>query len=283
MIEEYSTETIKQSLFSNLVVNRNIAKHTHYFWEFTYAVNGEITNLVNDQPTKTHVLSEIVIIKPGDTHEIVREKKESADPPPTTLHRDIYVMPEKMKKCCEMLSLTLYDELLSAPSLIIDAKNEHLETLEYTLKLFQQYNDFSQKNNEFLDKLHTTVVFQLLGMYLKQSHVIKKAMPPWIEQFFEQLKDEDFLCKKIDEIIRSFNYSHSYICREFKKYVGKTMVQCLNESRIIYSTILLTDPEMTILNIAMQLNYSSQSAYINAFKSVYKISPHQWRKKQFNL
>lgn len=59
------------------------------------------------------------------------------------------------------------------------------------------------------------------------------------------------------------------------------MVQCLNESRVVYSTILLMDNSLSVLDIAMRLNYNSQSAYINAFKKVYQVSPHRWRMRVF--
>lgn len=279
MIEEYTLETLNNSFYTAQLINRDITLHSHYFWEFTYAISGELINKVNDEPIKTHVLCEILLIKPGSTHEILCPEQSDV----AKYHRDVYVTPEKMKKCCELLAPDLYEELLASPLIVLDAQKENLEALEHTLKLFHQYNGYSQKDIKFLDQLHTTIIFQFLSIYLKNSIHSEKKYPDWIEKFFERLKDEKFLCQKIEDIIKPFNYSHSYICREFKKHVGKTMIQCINEGRVIYSTIFLIDPKITILDIAMRLNYSSQSAYINAFKSVYGISPNQWRKKQLNV
>lgn len=279
MIEEYTYETLSNSFFTAQLINRNITLHSHYFWEFTYSITGELINKVNGEPIKTHALCEILLIKPGSTHEILC--LEQSEKP--KYHRDVYVTPEKMKKCCDLLSPDLYDELMSVPFIVLDAQKENLEALERTLKLFHQYNGHSQKDVQFLEQLHTTILFQLLGIYLKNSASSEKKYPEWIEKFFERLKDEKVLCQKIEDVIKPFNYSHSYICREFKKHVGKTMVQCVNEARVIYSTIFLIDPNVTVLEIAMRLNYSSQSAYINAFKSVYGVSPNHWRRKQLNL
>lgn len=281
MIEKYSSDIIKKSVYTALRHCTNIPIHSHYFWEFTYCITGELVHKVNGKSINAHVLSEIILIKPNDTHEIIQPSSSSN--PIKKYYRDIYVTPEKMKKCCDCLDPQLYNTLLNTPIIIFDGENENLEALEKSLNVFQRYYGYVQENAEFLEKLHTTVIFQILGIYLRNSINLKKNYPDWIDNFLEQTKSEEFLCRKVDDIIKSYNYSHSYICREFKKYLGKTMIQFLNESRIIYSTVLLLDPQISILDIAMRLNYSSQSAYINAFKAVYKIPPNQWRNKQLKL
>lgn len=281
MIEKYSSEVIKKSVYTTLRYCTNIATHSHYFWEFTYCTTGELIHKINGEPIKMHTLSEIILIKPNDTHEIIQPATEINSA--TKHYRDIYVTPEKMKKCCDFLDPKLYETLLNTPVIILDGKNENLESLEQSLSIFQRYYGYVQENAEFLEKLHTALIFQILGIYLRNNISKKKKYPDWIDNFLEQTKNESFLCGKVEDIIKSYNYSHSYVCREFKKYLGKTMVQFLNESRVIYSTVLLLDPKISILDIAMRLNYSSQSAYINAFKKVYKIPPNQWRNKQLKL
>ena len=282
MIIEYNKDTIERSPFTALLVNQHIESHTHYFWEFTYSTKGVVDNIVSGIPIKTKAFRKIVLIKPGDTHEIIKDISNGDNP--EEYHRDVYVFPDKMKKICDFLSPTLYNDLKNSNKpIVIDCKNENLETLEYTLNLLKTSISYSAENMALLEQIHTTVIFQLLGYYLKSVRQNAKRYPDWIEAFFEKLKSEEFLRKDISEIIDEYNYSHGHICREFKKHVGKTMVQALNESRIIYSSVLLADKSLSILEIAMRLNFSSQSAYINAFKKFYEISPNKWRKQTFNL
>lgn len=280
MIEQYTAETLGAHPYTSLLVNRDIPMHTHYFWEFTYVISGELVNAVNSERIRTPALSEIILIRPGDTHQIFREN--AAPDQPTQYHRDIYVSPEKMKKLCDFLDPDLYASLLNEPRIILDAKNHFLESLEYTLNFFSRKEAMRAEAIGTLEQLHTTVVFQLLGMIVKNRLQIKSDYPQWIDDFFDLIKTEEGLCTPIGELICKLHYSHSYICRTFKKHVGKTMVQCLNENRIIHSTIFLMDKSMSILDIAMRMNYNSQSAYINAFKKIYGISPSKWRERQLN-
>ncbi|MBE7085958.1 MAG: helix-turn-helix domain-containing protein [Clostridiales bacterium] len=279
MIEIYNEKTIQQNFYTSKLLNRNIEHHLHSFWEITYCIDGEITHWVNDQPIKTHALSEILLIKPKDTHRITKDEDSLNTSP--TFHRDIYVTPEKMKRCCDFLSPTLYKELLKKDFIILDGKQEYLETWEHSLKVFKNYSTYLKNDIEVLEKIHTSVVFQILSIYFKKF-LQKTTYPAWINSFFTKLKSESCLCQSVEAITKEFNYSHAYLCREFKKHTGKTMVQCLNESRIIYSTLLLLDPKVSILEIAMRLNYSSQSAYCNAFKEIYNMSPKEWQKVQLN-
>ncbi len=276
----YDHETIQKNFYTSKLLNRNIEHHSHFFWEFTYCIDGGITHWINGTPIKTHVFSEILLIKPGDTHRLTQDEDDALSQTPT-FHRDIYVTPEKMRRCCEFLSPTLYKELLQKDLIILDGKHEHLETLEYSLKLFENHSTYLKNDIDVLEKIHTTVIFQILSIYFKKL-LQKTTYPAWINSFFIKLKSESFLCQSIEDITKDFNYSHPYLCREFKKYTGKTMVQCLNESRVIYSTLLLLDPKNSILEIAMRLNYSSQSAYCNAFKNMYHMSPREWQKVQFD-
>lgn len=280
MIENYTSETVANSPYTTLLFNQHIPPHTHFFWEFTYTVNGTVTNYVNGTPVECHPFSKIVLIQPGVTHEMIPVDQATPGAAPLQ-HRDIYVTVDKMKKLCAMLDKNLYAALCQSPVTVIDTINENMESFEYTLNYFNVYESSFSSHMDLFDQLHTTVVFQILGILLKHKIRQKREYPDWIENFFDNLKSESFLCRDVQDIVRDIHYSHGYICREFKKNVGKTMVQCLNESRVVYSTILLMDNSLSVLDIAMRLNYNSQSAYINAFKKVYQVSPHRWRMRVF--
>jgi len=277
MIELYDENDIKHHFFTAKLFNQNIQIHRHSFWEVSYCINGELTHWINEKPFKTHANSDIILIKPGDSHRITHTPLNSA----ASFHRDIYITPAKMKMCCDLLSPTLYKELLERSPIIIDGSKNHLEYSESQLHFFDKFDSLSKIENDILDKIHTAVIFQILSIYFNRI-LQKPTYPTWLNEFFLKLKNEENLCKNVSELAKLSNYSPAYLSREFKKHTGKTIIQYLNENRILYSTFLLLNPENTILAIAMRLNYSSQSAYCNAFKKVYNMSPREWRHAQFN-
>ena len=275
-VEVYGRKTIETSFFAAFLYNQNIGKHTHVFFEFTYCVSGEMTNVVNGEEIQTPALESIVLIKPGDVHEI-RKSTPSSDIP--EYHRDIYCLKEKMKSVCDFLSPGLYEELLHKEDpIVIPAPKDTILELENSLNFFNNGGLYSEKVRAEQDRHHTATIVRLMDLYLLSKRQKSAAYPHWIEEFLQSLSKEEVLREGISELIQSMNYSRGHICREFKKYVGKTMIECLNEARIAYSTILLSDSSLSISEVASRLNFSSQGAYTNSFKKIYGVSPKQWRK-----
>ena len=275
-IDNYTFQTtLKSAPYTALLNNHDISLHRHFFWEITYVINGSVTNYVNGTPIICDSLSKIIIMKPNDTHRIVNNVNV---PNQANKHRDIYVQDDRMKYICDTISPTLYDEISQTP-VVIDTSYENLESLEYTLKMFLITEPYTNIQPDIYDQLHHTVICQILGMFLKTKLKKEKDMPEWAEDFLSNMKNEEVLTLPVNEILKKYPYSHGYLCREFKKLTGKSMVQYLNESRIHYSTILLLNNSLSILDIAMLLNYNSQSAFINAFKKIYNMPPSAWRKK----
>lgn len=273
---EYTQETISSHPFTSFLHNRDIEAHKHMFFEFTYCLSGEVINIVDEKRVHTDAFHELLILRPGETHEI---RKETPVSDVAEYHRDIYCTKEKFRTIAEFLKPGLYEEIMSVKGpIVIPCSREALEALERMAGRLYSNTPLTKESVEALERHHTVAVCNVLDLYLaSKDSLTEKAYPEWIQEFFRALNTEATLQKNIGEIIAEMNYSRGHICREFKKYVGKTMVECLNESRIFYSAILLRNSEDSILEIAMRLNYSSQSAFTNAFKKVYGVSPRSWR------
>lgn len=273
-------DTIRPCPYTALIVNSEHLRHVHEFWEITYTVSGSLTNYVNDKPIPCNPYTRFLIMKPGDIHEIKLDNEENPLPEGIYYHRDVYVTDEKMRALCNAVSADLYADLLSQTKPIcVPVGNSILECLEGTLNLFNSFEQCVAPSSAFFPGIHSSIVATLLGLYLENKIRRPQQFPKWIEDFFKKLNTEEFLTRDVSEIVSELSYSHSYICRSFKKYVGKTMMQCINEAKIRYSTILLMNKTMSVLDISSRLNYKSQSAYITAFKSLYGTSPNKWRKE----
>lgn len=271
-VEEYTQKTIELCPFTAFLYNNNIAKHKHAFFEFVFCLSGEIVNVVNEESFPTRSFKELIFLRPGDTHQIIRETKDEGHP---EFHRDVYCQKEKMKRICDFLRPGLYEEIMNEKKpIVIRCKREWLEALENSLNSFPR---FTANRLEDQDAHHTVVMFQILDLYLTSKMAQREPYPRWIEDFLQSLNNETVLCMSLNEIIGDLNYSRGHICREFKKHVGKTMVECLNEARVFYASMLLRNSDLSILDVAMRLNFSSQGAFTNAFKKVFGVSPRQWR------
>lgn len=270
MIEVYNEETIKYSPYTQLTDSyAGGVKHTHTYWEIVYTLNQDVSEqYVNDFKIKLNPNS-FLIMKPGTIHHLLNEK--------TIRLRNISVSDEKMKSVCNVISANLYEQLCSVTApVIVGFSSQTVEILENRLNIFA--NAPTPPQQIFLDSVHTSIVAYLLGLYMESQITGTSKYPPWLCNFLDRFTDPSFVKLPIADMVKTTNYSHGHFCRQFKFYIGKTLVQYVLEQRLYNSLVMLTDKSKLIIDIALDNGFCSQSSYINAFKAQFGIPPSKWRK-----
>lgn len=82
----------------------------------------------------------------------------------------------------------------------------------------------------------------------------------------------------IEEVAKKANLSRSQFSRYFKKHIGKSYVQFLNELRIENACASLIDSEKNIETICYQVGFQNVSNFNRIFKKVKGVSPRAYRK-----
>ena len=83
---------------------------------------------------------------------------------------------------------------------------------------------------------------------------------------------------KLPEIAASADCSVYHLCRIFKKFAGVTVHQFLTQLRLRNALERLLDSDRSILNVALDLGFSSQSHFTSAFRMAFGLSPGELRK-----
>lgn len=82
----------------------------------------------------------------------------------------------------------------------------------------------------------------------------------------------------IDQISRRFGFSKFYFARLFKQYTQSTFCDYLTGQRIKAAEYLLSQPDMSITDIAFQTGFSSISTFDRVFRQRKNCSPSEYRK-----
>ena len=107
----------------------------------------------------------------------------------------------------------------------------------------------------------------------------EKHIPEWLQDFIQKLNDFDFTTEfNLSDIYALSNYSQTTLSREFKKYVGKTLIAYINDLKLNYACNQLKHTDLSILSIASSLGFDSLSHFSHLFKKKYGITPLQYRK-----
>ncbi len=264
----YDIASVGDTPYTRVVFSSSNVWHKHTFFEFAVNLKGEYQN---DIDGKKIIMKEgnVVLMRPEDAH----NPHCFGD---GHIHRDIYVTVEKMKAICDVFGPDVYKRITEKPLVInMTLKKPELDTLQTDLNIFNGYEQVSDTNAE---SLHTTVVTYILGLWIKKQ-CKKSELPREIEDLLSKINSGAFLGNNIDEIAETTNYSHGYLCKIFKKHLGVSLLEYVRDFKMNYSLTLLTNKDMSIMEISNILNYDVPSSFINAFKKKYGVSPREMRKK----
>jgi len=82
----------------------------------------------------------------------------------------------------------------------------------------------------------------------------------------------------VEYVSRLTGYSKSNFCKIFKKVVGESFHQALNRRRVECAAGLLSVSNMSVADISAEVGFSETKAFCRVFKSVYGMTPGQYRK-----
>lgn len=264
----FDEKTIKENPYTSFAVSKVCSLHKHTFFEFSICASGVYENIINGNRLQIHQGS-IMLLRPNDIHFFVAPQPHVA--------RDVYVDCKLMKTICDLISPELYDKLYSKPLLInYTVNNRILQNIIIDLDLLYE----AQKTNTLtLHAQHINIITNLLSLWLKSTNE-EKGIPDWLSLLVTQINTGSFVTMRVDEVVATTNYSHSYVCKCFQKYYGKSLATFLNNAKFSHSLLLLADDSYTINEISDALNYSSPTNFTLAFKNKFGISPTEWKHRQ---
>lgn len=102
-------------------------------------------------------------------------------------------------------------------------------------------------------------------------------IPDWLEDLCTAMRREENYVAGIERMQRLACRTPGHLCKSFRKYLGKSPTEFINELRINHAARLLADTREDILLIAEHLNFKSLSRFYHLFRRYYGVSPAAFR------
>lgn len=87
---------------------------------------------------------------------------------------------------------------------------------------------------------------------------------------------------RLQDITNHFFISEYYLCHEFKKYTNRTIVQYINNIRVIHAQRLIMETKLSLTDIASRTGFASSTHFYRIFRTIVGKSPSEFRKLNNN-
>lgn len=141
------------------------------------------------------------------------------------------------------------------------------------IQKFESLNDVA-KISKLIDEM--MLDFALRVKYVKYGCV---SVSPLLKKCSNYILKNIFNNITVKDIADELGFSRTYLCNQFRKQTGITLSQYILNEKILEAQRLLLFTNKSLVDIAMNLNFSSQSHFQLSFKKVTSETPMQFRLK----
>lgn len=243
--------------------------HEHTHWELFVVLAGKISHTVNGEE---YVMKkgDACIIRPSDKHSLAFQNKQWG--------RDYQQINFTFSNDFAQKLLEVYeryeDILQEEKSLQFSIDDSEIATI-YDKALLTQ--NLPQANYEMSSKL---ILMRIITLFFEQRMLFDTAYPTWLNEFVVYINNPSTFDKSTKELAATTPYSYSRLSTLFKQYVGTTIVDYMNEKKMIYAKRLLRTTRLTTLQISEMIGYNSLSSFNHLFKDTFGITPSRYRKEK---
>ena len=252
----------------------NLESHSHGDWEFLYVDSGTLCYTVCKNQ---HTLSrgEIVFHKPGESHATQCDGVHSA-----SFFNIIFSSKSRAMQCFAGKSMKVPKSLLPILSaLISECERTYFVSGERLKKLLDAPSDGEQ----FVKELTELFLLSLRRHILNTAYNVKSEEFHGKEQNFSTDAVTDYLSKQLssnislDKLAAHFYCGKTFLCTQFKKRTGKSVIDCFLDMKIEKAKIILREESAAIQTISESLGFSSPEYFSRIFKKRTGFSPTEFR------
>lgn len=139
--------------------------------------------------------------------------------------------------------------------------------------------------NEIILQKQAYKFLELLGKSsaIHKQEVSTKKMNYYVSQTLEIINKNAHQNISVSSIAEQLAINPSYLSRLFKKDIGSSIKEYINEIRITIGNDLLTSTDYSVHEISERVGFASSQAFAKAFKQSRGLSPTHYRKKSIGL
>lgn len=278
-------------LDSNIPVSENISifkqnrfaevpMHLHTFLELNYVYSGQCTQIINGKSVTLNE-GQICIVDTGVPHSIMPANEN--DIIVNILIRKEYFTSSFLSRLSNKGIITHF--IVNAISdtqnhnRYIIFKSENNTNLPILIRqLLCEYFDKSICSDEMIDCYMILIFSELLRVFhfdTNQSNDQSYSHSKLIE-ILQYLENNYKTCTLVSTAAQ-FNFNPNYLSSFIKKGTGKSFKELIQIQRLTYSSVLLSNTDIPIYEIADETGHGNLSYFYKKFKEYFGVTPQEFR------
>ena len=244
-------------------IDKMFNAHWHDYFEIKLILSGDGTVVINGEK-HTFKKGSLYLIMPANIHAFTpRNVVELYN---VTLRESI------------IFDESIIHKLSGFSELFFQLNDEEFEQVYYILELLKHENNCEQEYKDqiiknLLECLLLTLIRKSSDNYISADNysTVMQIAISYLKMHFR----DDITLQGVASLL---GFSSGYFSTLFRKNIGSTFVQFLNDLRLEYSKNLLSYDKFAINEICVMSGFKSYSNFLKAFKNKYGVLPKEYRK-----
>ena len=252
--------------------------HWHNEMEIVYVEEGEFEECIGFENYIVHK-GDIIIVNPCVLHSFRQHENER-----TVFKTIMFDFSMLTGNAADASSIKYFNPFLEGNYIspqIISPDSSHYKDLEECVREIiaihsKQENFFEIKIKSELYRLF----FILFSHFFKCRNgeaVIKDSTTRNIKIILDYISENYASPITIDELAEKVDLSKHYFMRFFKKYMGMTCIEYINDYRLNIAANLLVTTRMQITEVAINIGVTNLSYFNRIFRKKYNMTPKDYR------
>ena len=263
--------SIAQMLEVSVIKSREITEHIQECDEITYVVSGKAKVYSGDECFEMSA-GQIHFIKKGMSHRIVADDNHN-------FH--YYCIGFELNP--EYEDVRIFSDIVRNTKHVITKDDGRLKSLFASMlnEFFAHDSESTRMINYYFCQILITLYRILCGNVQDNSLKFNATCHSHVVYHILKYIDRHYLMiTSVKEIAQALSYSEYYLSHIFKEKMDMTIKDYVMQKKIATAAELLQSSNMSIGEIAEQLNFSSLHSFGQAFKRYMNMSASNFRKLQ---
>jgi len=252
--------------------------HWHNEMEIVYVEEGEFEECIDFE--HYHVRKgDIVLINPYVLHSFRQYENERS-----VFKTIMFDFSMLTGNTADASSIKYFNPFLEgnylSPKIISPDNSHYYELKECVLEIISTYS----KHENFFELKIKSELYRLFFVLFKHffeccsgDTVIKDSTTRNIKIILDYISENYAKPITIDELAEKVDLSKHYFMRFFKKYMGTTCIEYINDYRLNIAANLLVTTRMQITEVAVSIGITNLSYFNRIFRKKYNMTPKEYR------